>query len=118
MNEIKKPANLEELTALVKSFGPRKEFKPGDVVVCVQQPYGQKAPMPGDECVVVEPVSANFIADGSSMAAGELGDYIMARVESGHPQGYVTHSQNSRFFVLASEYVAPVAETATQTEEN
>ena len=119
MNEIKKPANLEELTALVKSFGPRKEFKPGDVVVCVQQPYGQCAPVPGDRSVIVDKLTnITCTNDGTVIVAGEVADYISARIDEDHPQGYVTGGLHSGFHVLESEYVAPAAETATQSEEN
>lgn len=119
MNEIKKPTNLEELTALVKSFGPRKEFKPGDVVVCVQQPYGQRSPVPGDRSVIVDKLT-NVVCtnDGTAIVAGEVADYVGARLHEEHPQGFMTGGLHSSFYVLESEYAAPVAETATQTEEN
>lgn len=118
MPDIKKPADLKELTALVKSFGPRKEFKPGDVVVCIQQPYGQHSPVPGDRSVIVEKLT-NLVStnDGSAIVAGEVADYVSARLREEHPQGFVTGGLHSGFHVLESEYVAPVAETTTQTEE-
>lgn len=120
MNQIKKPANLSELVDLVKSFGPRKEFKPGDVVVCVQQPFGQRSPVPGDVVVIIEKLDNLRSSNGGTLiAAGAVADYLGAELLEDHPQGYGTFGINSCFFVLESEYVEPVAaEPTTSAEEN
>lgn len=118
MNQIKKPANLSELTDLVKSFGPRKVFKPGDVVVCVQQPFGQRSPVPGDRAVVIEHHQLTTIFDGSALIAAEIADHVYARLEPDHPQGFIASALHSSFFVLESEYVEPAAPETAPTEEN
>lgn len=120
MNQIKKPANLSELTDLVKSFGPRKVFKPGDVVVCVQRPFGQRSPVPGpgDRAVVVEHRQFTTTFDGSGLPAGEIADHVCARLEPDHPQGFITGALHSSFFVLESEYVEPAAPETAPSEEN
>lgn len=119
MNQIKKPTTVQELQAVVTGFGPRKEFQTGDVVVCVQTPYGHRSPVPGDRAVVVEPRQFTTTFDGSDLPAGEIADHVYARLKPDHPQGFVTGALHSSFFVLESEYVEPVAaEPTTPAEEN
>lgn len=118
MNQIKKLANLSELTDLVKSFGPRKVFKPGDVVVCVQQPFGQHTPSPGDRAVVIEHRQFTTTFDGSGLPAGEIADHVCARLEPDLPQGFITGAIHSSFFVLESEYVESAAPENAPAEEN
>lgn len=120
MNQIKKPTTVQELQAVVTGFGPRKEFQTGDVVVCVQTPYGHRSPVPGDRVVIIQKLDNLRSSNGGTLiAAGAVADYLGAELLEDHPQGYGTFGINSCFFVLESEYVEPVAaEPTTSAEEN
>lgn len=113
---LTKATTIPELVELVKNYGPRKEFNKGDVVVCVQKPYGHTKPHPGTRYVVVEKVSPAFQAGGMPMSAGQVGDYLASHLEPdpGIEEGFLTRPINSCFFVLESEYVE---DPTTSTEE-
>ena len=101
---MNKCTTLQELTAHVKTFGPRKEFNPGDVVVCVAKPYGQKWPVAGERRVVVEKVKLQLEPGGRPVAAGSVGDYLMSEIFEKSPEGFVVSSEHSGFFVLEADY--------------
>lgn len=113
MSDIKKCTTIEELKAHVATFGPRKQFNPGDEIVCVQKPYGQKSPRPGDRVVVIEPCKVYPMNDGTPCASGEFADYVGAALEEGHPEGFLARHLNSCFFVPAAEYTEPAKSEET-----
>ena len=104
MLEITKPETFGELVEIVKGFGERKEFKKGDIVTCIQTPWGMHRPKAGMRAVIMEPLAqGSIVQDGQHItAAAEIPDYVAATLNDSSPQGYQVFQIHSGFFELAA----------------
>ena len=100
-------------------LAPQTSYIPGTVLRCVEKPYNQKFPEPGDLVVVVAmgPCDAFATHDGAPQSAGDLGNFLFAKPHD-LGQGFGIWRSHTAFFAPATEQEILSHDKALEDEAN